>query len=301
MADESKPKFSADDLAMLSPSGSSIAPWQDESLPPADRLKALTSLLHQGDAGAQEYAKHQDLAIDLTRQVRGGATPAPSGGKIDTAAIAQREDRLQQLMKDAHKEDSASRRRYEAAQPEIMRLVSEIQQLKRGERATREVDTALRREPVKATPMSIVDYPDLTPMEGEAETHWLAARTWSELLPIFAEAGVPVAAVEKISGKFYGIAKTVVDGVAEELAEVRNAALAEAGRELAEQTAATLRQRHGSNYDAVMHEANENFKRLAPGGVAKLIANLPLATGGVLGAHPDFVNLMISLRPARRW
>jgi hypothetical protein len=157
----------------------------------------------------------------------GGATPAPTGGKVDQAGIDQRQARMRELMTDAHRDDDASRRRYAAAQPELLKLAGEIETLKRGEALTTTPAKVAEKLRPRPTPVAITDYAPLQPAEGETAVHWLGERVWNSLLPTFAAAGVAPSAVAAIAKQFYPIAEIVISGAREELESLREAEHAE--------------------------------------------------------------------------
>jgi hypothetical protein len=263
------------------------AVWQDESAPAADRLEALTALAHGSEAERGTYAANQALVNELHRQVAGGTAPIVSGAKIDTAAVAQRQERMRELMKDAHRDDDASRRRYAAAQPELLRLAGEIEALKRGEAPATTTAKPEAKALAKPTPVNVTDYGDLPLAEGDSENSVLDDRLWNEALPTFAKLGLQAEQVTKL-GKLFRKLEVVA-------AEART----EAGDKMKEETETKLRKRYGDNLETVLEDANAAFRKLAPDGASKRLGNLRLADGGVLGSHPDFVALMIALRRGR--
>ncbi|HEY7550641.1 MAG TPA: hypothetical protein VH913_14135 [Hyphomicrobiaceae bacterium] len=268
--------------------GTQVVAWRDESLPAADRLKALTALAHGGEAERGTYAASQDLVRELHRQVHGAGPALLVGGPVDQAAIAQREDRMRELMKDAHRDDDASRRRYAAAQPELMQLAAEIEALKRGEK----LSPAARPEtPAKPKPANVTEYGDLPVPDGQTENDVIDDRLWSEALPVFADLGLQPGQVAGLGDLFRKLEVTAERLRAEEVAEV--------GQQMFDETYAALHKVHGDRTDAVLNEANEVLRRLAPNGASKRLANLPLAGGGVLGSHPGFVQMLVSLRGKR--
>jgi hypothetical protein len=294
VSNETKPTFTAEDLAHVS---SEIAPYQDESLPAADRLKALTALAHGSEAEQATYARQQDLARELHRQLAGGSAPPASGTKIDHAAIEARLEEMRELAKLAHRDDDESRRKYAAAQPRMNQLSREVEALRRGE-ALPGTSTAT---PAKASAkeavakLNITDYlADLPDRKDGEERSYIDSRIWGgDILPWATKHQISKAAIADLGKLVVDMEGRVEQLRAEEQTENSDRAYADAAR-WAEQT-------YGAGWKQELERANQWLRRVLPNGGSKALTHRRLADGSALGSDKRFIACMVAIaREARR-